>query len=147
MDQLILLKAQFEMSFEDLEKKNKELGTEIFIYFTLLFFYNHFFISFNFNFVFLIFFLNYSCVFDNPWLDFISFFFCDNIIIFPLHFSVFLFCWCVAHFFRKKFAIKKMITFTYSFLLITSLLISFIYEDIWESEMVKDETADCETYL
>ena len=40
-----------------------------------------------------------------------------------------------------------MITFTYSFLLITSLLISFIYEDIWESEMVKDETADCETYL
>ena len=28
MDQLILLKAQFEMSFEDLEKKNKELGTE-----------------------------------------------------------------------------------------------------------------------
>ena len=26
-------------------------------------------------------------------------------------------------------------------------MISFIYEDIWESEMVKDETADCETYL
>ena len=108
MDQLILLKAQFEMSFEDLEKKNKELGTEIFIYFTLLFFYNYFFISFNFNFVQLIFFLNYSCVFDNPWLDYISFF---SMII--LSFSPSIFCFFILLMCCSLFAIKKMITFTY----------------------------------